>query len=71
MEIEEHKREFDRIIEKYGLKEKAGEIADFLIREKTTSHEDFAKLFNMSHKDAEIFLKFIEKGVSFKEKTGI
>ena len=71
MEIAEHKKEFDRITEKYCLKdpEKAEEIANFLLKQKKISAEEFAKYFAMSEKDAKIFLSFIEKGISFKENV--
>ena len=72
MDIKEHKQEFDKIIEKYNLKdeEKAEEIANFLINSNKdkVSAEEFAKLFAMTKKEAMIFLSFIGKGIKFKEE---
>ncbi len=73
MDILEHKKKFDRIANKYGLTRdsKAQEIADFLTSKKngeTISSHEFANRFGMDEFDAKIFLGFIEKGLSFKQK---
>jgi len=67
MDIAQHKQEFDRIIEQYSLDEKADEVSEFLVGKSTTAKE-FATLFAMKEKDAEIFLSFVHKGIRFKEK---
>lgn len=71
MDIEEHKRRFEAIADKYDLKneEKAGEIADFLVTHPAgvVSAHEFAKLFAMTKEEAETFLTFIDKGLRFKE----
>lgn len=71
-DILSHKQAFERIAEKYSLKseEKAGEIADFLVKRhgKELSAKEFANLFSMEVKDAAIFLSFIERGIQFKER---
>lgn len=68
----QHKKEFDKIIEKYGFKDeqKAGEIADFLTKHEKdkVSVKEFATLFNMDEHDAITFLGFIHKGLRFKEE---
>lgn len=62
-----HKQEFDRICEQYGLRkdEKAGAIADFLTQptEGGVSAEDFATKFEMNPADAVIFLSWINVGI--------
>jgi hypothetical protein len=70
MDIENHYKEFMRVIEKYNLSEedKAEEIAHFLTKHDNISVDEFAKLFAMDEKDALIFLSYIEKGVNFKTK---
>ena len=71
MDIHEHKQKFDEIIKKYNLHEedKAHEIANFLTKSKndTVSAKEFAILFAMGEGEAVIFLKYINKGVEFKE----
>jgi hypothetical protein len=67
MDIEKHKSEFDRVVEEYGLAEKAEEIAGFLLKKSEITAEEFATFFAMTEHDAEIFLSFIEKGVRFRE----
>jgi len=72
MDIEQHKKEFDKIIAKYHLfdEEKAEEIAHFLTTHKAgkVSSKEFANLFAMKEDEANIFLKFIEKGLDFKKQ---
>ena len=48
MEIRQHKQEFDRIIKKYNLAEKADEIADFLMSGKKVPVEEFADKYKMT-----------------------
>ena len=73
MEIEEHRDEFLKIIDKYSLQEedKAEEIAVFLTSGdgKEVSAREFASKFGMSVDEAVIFLSFIHKGVKFKEEN--
>ena len=75
MDIEKHKQEFDRIIEKYNLadEEKAEEIAKFLTdaKKEAVSAKEFATLFGMEVEEAILFLSFIEKGIKFREKTSL
>ena len=72
MDIQQHRQEFERIAEKYGLKneKKADEIAEFLTTHKSgpLSVAEFAKLFAMEEEDARIFLTFIDRGLRFKEQ---
>ncbi len=68
MEIENVVEDFKEIIDKYSLKEKAEEISSFLTSGKCVSVDEFASEFGMEKKEAEVFLKFIEKGLRFKEK---
>ncbi|MBD3209241.1 hypothetical protein GF367_02375 [Candidatus Woesearchaeota archaeon] len=71
MDIHEHKSLFEDIAEKYGLKneEKAGEIADFLVTHPAgkVAVQEFAEQFDMAEEDAETFLKFIDRGLRYKE----
>jgi hypothetical protein len=70
MDIFEHKKQFDNIVKKYNLntEEQAKKIADFLTQDKTKiTIDEFSKEFNIEEKEAEIFLKFIQKGVEFKQ----
>ncbi|MEA2037829.1 MAG: hypothetical protein U9O94_10065 [Nanoarchaeota archaeon] len=71
MDISKHVEEYQKIIKKYNLnsEKKAEEIAEFLTKDsgKNVSPKEFSKLFEMSEKEAEIFLSFIEKGIKFKE----
>jgi hypothetical protein len=68
MDIIKHKREFDRVIAKYSLADKADEIANYIVKRKTIQVHEFATLFNMEEDDAEILLSFIKRGIEFKEK---
>jgi hypothetical protein len=68
MDIARHKQEFDKVIAKYNLAEKADEISDYIIKTKKIKVFEFATLFNIDEKDAEILLSFIDKGIKFKEK---
>lgn len=73
MEISEHKKKFDLIVNKYKLLSdtKAEEIAKFLTSKNNgeiVSSGEFAVLFSMTEEDARIFLSFIEKGLEFKSK---
>ncbi len=70
--LDQHKKDFQEIIEKYNLsgKDKAEEIARFLTKSENSvvdSHE-FAILFSMTETEAETFLSFISKGIQFKEE---
>lgn len=71
MDIKNHKNKFEKIVEKYNLKDesKAGEIANFLTkaRQEKVSAKEFSKLFNMDEEDAVVFLSFIQRGLEFKE----
>ncbi|PLW79741.1 hypothetical protein C0585_06160 [Candidatus Woesearchaeota archaeon] len=73
MEIEEHRDEFLKIIDRYDLQkeDKAEEIAVFLTngKENEISAREFASKFCMSVDEAVIFLSFIHKGVKFKEEN--
>jgi len=66
-DIEKHVEAYQRILKEYSLAEKADEIAEFLTSNVTNS-EEFSKLFNVAKDDAEIFLSFIKKGLSFRDK---
>ena len=69
--LKKHKEEFDKIIEKYNLsdEDKAEEIASFLTKnnQDEVSAKEFASLFNMTQKEAVIFLSWIQTGIKFKE----
>jgi hypothetical protein len=71
-DIKKLKNDFEKIVKKYELnnQKKTNKIVQYLTdQNKTTiTNEEFAKIFNMDEKDAIIFLKFIEKGIQFKEK---
>ncbi len=72
MDIENHIKEYKKIIKRYSLDEekKAEEIAAFLTehhRKKVTPKE-FSEMFNMSEQEAKLFLSFIEVGLNFKKK---
>lgn len=71
MDLQEHKKKFEEIVQKYNLEtpEKAEEIANFLTSEKNVSVKEFAVLFAMGEEDAKIFFSFIEKGIKFKEEN--
>ncbi|MGM5485217.1 MAG: hypothetical protein ACQEP1_05085 [Nanobdellota archaeon] len=66
MDINEHKKKFDEVIRKYGLEEKADEIADYVLKKGNVEVDEFAKLFNIEVEDAKILLSFIEKGINFR-----
>lgn len=74
MNLEEHKKEFEKIVKKYKLfkKEKAEEIANFLTKSKknnTISPKEFQTLFAINtEEEAKIFLTFIDKGLTFKKE---
>lgn len=71
-DIKEHKEEFDKIVDTYGLRseEKADEIAKYLTshREGVISLDEFASLFGMKKDDAHTFLSFVARGLKFKEE---
>jgi len=71
MDIQTHKKEFDKIVTKYNLfeKEKAEEIAKFLTNSQNNKihFKDFAKIFSLEDNEAKLFLSFIEKGLIYKE----
>lgn len=71
-DIAKHKAAFDKIIEKYGLRDeaKALEIAEFLTmhKQEAVSAKEFADLFAMTPQEAVIFLSFIQRGIRFKEQ---
>ncbi len=71
--LEKHKEEFQKIIGKYNLSEesKAEEIANFLTKsnQKEVSAKEFASLFNMTEREAVIFLSWIQIGIKFKEEN--
>jgi hypothetical protein len=68
MDIQIHKQEFDRVIRKYNLKDKADEIADYITKRKNIDPKEFAVLFNIDVQDAQVLLSFIDIGLKFKEK---
>lgn len=73
-DIQKLKNEFDKIVKKYKLNntEKSNQIAQYLTNntnKKTITNKEFAKKFDMNQKDAITFLKFIKKGIEFKEKN--
>jgi len=69
----EHKKEFDKIIEKYNFNEegKAEELAAYLTKQhgKIISTKEFSTLFAITEDEAKTFLSFIEKGIKFKENN--
>lgn len=69
MSIEEHYKEFARVVKENGLDEpeKAEEVAHYLTSNKFSA-ADFAAKFGLSEKDASVFLEFVMKGVKFKEE---
>lgn len=78
-----HKREFDRIIQKYKLdtSQTSSRIADYLTTVQEgedgnsggngsgVSAPDFANEFGMDVKEAVVFLEWIKVGVKFKEES--
>jgi len=73
MTIETEYQNWKSIIKKYNFdnEEKALEIAEYLTKSKIVSPKEFATLFITSESEAELFLRFIEKGIRFKEKASI
>jgi hypothetical protein len=71
MELHQLKQEFDKVITKYNLAEpaKAEKISKFLTSNKKIDSKEFSKTFEMEPTDAEIFIKFIMKGIQYKEKN--
>ncbi len=69
MNIEEHYKEFARVIKEYKLDDpdQAEKVAHYLTSG-TVSTKDFAEKFGLSEKDAAVFLEFVMKGVRFKEE---
>ena len=70
MDIYEHKQKFEEVVKKYNLssEEKSQEIAHYITKNKRVSVKEFATLFAMNQKEAQVFLSFVEKGLKFKEK---
>jgi len=67
-----HKREFDRIIKKYGLdsEQKSEAISTFLTQDpKGVNAPQFAEKFGMLVEEAIVFLEWINVGVKFKEES--
>mmetsp|Transcript_23192 Transcript_23192/g.32392 ORF Transcript_23192/g.32392 Transcript_23192/m.32392 type:complete len:138 (-) Transcript_23192:1250-1663(-) len=67
-----HKREFDRIIQKYGLdsEQKSEDISTFLTKDpKGVNAPEFAEKFGMMLEEAVVFLEWIKVGVKFKEES--
>ena len=69
MDLTEHKKEFEKVVKKYNLGEnqKLDEIISYILKTQKINSNEFAKLFAMEERDAQIFLSFIEKGLKFKE----
>ncbi len=67
MDILKEKEEFLKIVKKYNLEEKAGQIAQFIASGKTIKVEDFAKKYDITHEESKLFLNFISKGIQYKE----
>jgi len=72
--MERTQRRFQKIIKKYNLfsEDKAGEIADLLTGGaglSKVSPKDFATKYGMEEEEAEVFLKWIQMGVHFKEEA--
>lgn len=70
MDLTEHKKEFEQIVGKYNLKEnqKLDEIINYILKHQKINAGEFANLFAMNIKDAQVFLSFIEIGLNFKKK---
>ena len=70
MDIEKEAKEFKDIVKKYNLQDenKAQEIANYISKSETISSEEFSKKYNIEHEDAKKFLKFLHKGIKFKEE---
>ena len=68
MDIAEHKKKFEKVIEKYNLADKAEEVAKYILKHQDVSVKEFSTLFAMEEEDAKVFLSFIDVGIKFKEK---
>ncbi|MFW5704864.1 MAG: hypothetical protein ACOCXG_03385 [Nanoarchaeota archaeon] len=70
MNLEQHKKEFEKIVKKYNLGEnqKLDEIISYILKTQKINSDEFAKLFAIEEKDAQVFLSFIEKGLEFKKR---
>uniref|UniRef100_A0A7S3DVM0 MYND-type domain-containing protein n=1 Tax=Entomoneis paludosa TaxID=265537 RepID=A0A7S3DVM0_9STRA len=73
-----HKREFDRIIQKYKLDtdQASSDIAEFLTKSSTegsmdqkVSAAEFSKKFGTTEAEAVVFLEWIKVGVKFKQDS--
>lgn len=72
-----HKREFDRIIQKYDLNtdETSSRIAEFLTRNdddtanSSVTAAQFAETFHTTAEEAVVFLEWIQVGVKFKQQA--
>lgn len=66
-----HKEDFERIINKYSLKEesRAMKIANYLTENGRDGIDldDFSKTFEIEKNDARVLISFIVKGIKFKE----
>jgi len=71
MELHIHKEKFEKIVKKYKLDDisRAEKISKFLTSGDEISYKEFAKEFEMSEKDSQVFLSFILKGIKFKEEV--
>lgn len=69
MNIEEHSKKFEKIVQKYNFDsvEKAEEITNYLTKQKEVSAKEFAGLFAIDQNDADLFLSFISKGIQYKK----
>ena len=69
MDVQDHHKEFLRIVKKYSLDKRADKISVFLTAEhgKKSSSVKFSKKFGMTNKEAVIFLAFIDAGLRWKE----
>lgn len=70
MKLHEEKEKFLQIVKKYNLddKQKAQDIANYLVSGKTISVDDFANKFSINETDSKLFLNFISKGIKYKEE---
>lgn len=66
MELKKHAGEFKRIVEEYKLADKAEEIAEYMTKHQKISVKEFATLFNMKERDAQLFVSFISRGIKFR-----
>lgn len=69
MDIKELHSKYLKVVEKYKLsdEQKASEIADYIMKNKILSADDFASDFAMDLDDAKVFLNFLKKGLDFKK----